>query len=314
MSTRTLTDVITNISVEPSSGFNANNPQISRAAVGLSAFRGVLVCMNGIGLLIDGGHLDTFDLSVQESDPPIPGENKNLFDGVDDGSIKLKDGAASNTQLAVPFTSSVSKTIHTITLPLSKLGVPALAAGGLPNVSVSFVEDNVGVPSGAAVGFASVRVNVDDIPTARTNITFTMDSAIDVVAGTNYWFILDGDYDADPNNCVQWHFDTVPGTSGFKFRDVLWIADTNKAPWYSMQVLEFTDVPDADLVPDGAFVQVVNQEVLTSFGLATHQCTRVLDMDKRKDTLRFKTVPVGTTVWFPVLEFLGFNARKLPVM
>lgn len=239
--------------------------------------------INFVPQLIDGAVLaDTLATTFEESDPPAVFDQNLQFDGTDDGSIKLRDGAASNIRFGIPFTTVLGKTIHSVKLQLSRLGVPAIATS-VPNVSVSIQIDAAGSPGGTALGGASRKVLATAISTTRGEITFNFDVGVDLADATIYWIVLEGDYDVSAANCIQLHFNTVAGTSGFKFFDAAWAADTNKDPWFWMEALDFTVIAGLShptilgVLPDWT----------------QGEDTLEVDLRLRKDAIRAKYVNTG---------------------
>lgn len=220
----------------------------SRAIPGLASVR---AAQGSIGAMAvsGGGGSDTLDVKLQESDPPSYLDQINAYDGTDDGSEKLRDGAGSNLLFAIPFTPSANITIYSAKLMLSRLGT--IAAG--KSVWCYIDTDSTGDPAGSAVAGAqnlpnSRKIECTNIPTSIGEQTFFFEDGIDLTASTPYWLLIDGDYTVSAANCIQVHYDTA--TSGCKYYDAAWAVMTNQNLWFRLQYLAFTDIVGA------AFAQI----------------------------------------------------------
>ena len=209
-----------------------------------------------------GGGADTCIIKFQESAGPIVSDQINGYDGADDGNEQLRDGAASNILLGVPFTPTVTGTINSVRLMLSTFGTPAIAAGGIPYVQVSIQADAAGDPSGTDIGGYSRRIPTADLATALTEVSFWFDNAVDLTAASDYWIVVAGLYDVSATDCVQFHHNTVVGTSGCKHYDAAWsAADANIDYWYEIDYLVYTDIADIAAVTftEGTILNVIDE-------------------------------------------------------
>jgi hypothetical protein len=215
----------------------------SRAIPGLAGYRAAQGSIGAMAVA-GGGGADTLDVKLQESDPPVYLDQINYYDGTDDGSEKLRDGAGSNLMFAIPFTPSANITIYSADLWLSRLGT--IAAG--ESVYVAVQGDAAGDPDGTDINGAqqfghSRRILGSSIPTSISQQRFFFEDGIDLTAATPYWLLLEGDITLSAANCVQCHYDTA--TSGCKYFDAAWAVMTNQNLWFRLQGLSFTDIVGA---------------------------------------------------------------------
>lgn len=242
----------------------------------------------GVLAVSGGGGADTLDVKLQESDPPELLDQINGYDGVDDGSIKLREGAATQVLLAIPFTPTENVTIYSAKLQLSRLGTIAADK----SVWVYIDTDAAGDPAGAAVSGAqalatSRKILCSAIATDRNEVTFFFDDGIDLTAATQYWLVVDADYTESAVNCIQVHYNTVVGTSGCKKFDAAWAAIANNDIWFRLQYLQFTDIAGAALAQ------------ITEGWLNEHDILERLElnMETVKDTVRAHYTVSGGT-WY----------------
>ena len=207
-----------------------------------------------------GGGADTLDVAIQSSPAPALHASLNLFDGTDDGSESLRDGAVSNILFGIPFTQGDQPcTIYQIKLRLSKTGAPAKAGGGTPPaVWVSIQGDAAGDPDGVNVGGSSRAVLCSAIGAGMGEYTFQFECGVDLLPLGDYWIVIDGDYDVDVANCVNVHYNTH--ASGCKFFDAAWAALGGEDIWFRMNYLIYSDV-DPAVIEGGAFPQYVEYQV-----------------------------------------------------
>lgn len=182
-----------------------------------------------------GGGSDTLDVKFQESDAPEEAEGINGYNGVDDGSRKLREGATTNVLLAIPFTPAVGLTVYQVKLMLSKLGAPT------GHVWVEIQGDSTGDPDGTAIGGVSRKVDVANIGAAIEEVSFFADCGIDLTGATAYWLVITGDYTASATDCIQVHYDTA--TSACKqYNGTVWAVTTDENFWFKLEQLIFSDV------------------------------------------------------------------------
>jgi hypothetical protein len=231
-----------------------------------------------------GGGSDTLDVKLQESDPPKLSDQINAYDGVDDGSRKLREGAATNVSIAIPFTPPVDMTIQAVDLMLSRLGT--VAAG--KSVYVAIQGDTAGDPDGTDISGAqqyghSRRILCTDIGTDIAEHRFYFEDGVDLTASTTYWIVIEGDYTASASNCIQVHFDTA--ATGCKHYDSAWAVMTNENVWFKIYYCEFTDIA-------GAVFTQITEGWLNAIDVAE----RIeFDLEGVKDTIRAHyTVSGGT--------------------
>jgi hypothetical protein len=281
---------------------NAGDVLGGKPVSGLRAVRGIQVLHTMPISDIGGAGGETLDAVLQDSLAPAWLANQNLYDGTNDGSELLRDGAASNLGLAIPFTPAISCTIYSVHLRLSRLGTPAKAAGGTPPcVHVSITPEAAGapvyVPGGAAtqVGLGSSRgVETADIATAIAEYEFLFETGVDLTAGTPYWIVIDGDYDTSAVNAIRVHYDTA--VSACAFYDAAWANLAAKNIWYRMKYCVFSNVTLAN-IEGGAFDQFTEQEAVNIMDWWNR---RELTMGEFRDTVRVKyTAGAGASVWLP---------------
>jgi hypothetical protein len=256
----------------PSAGaLAASGPGIAINASGFRSGQSLVITGEPTG----GGGSDTLAVKLQHSPPPVVSENSSGYDGTDDGSEKLRDGAASNVAFAIPFTPDDDLTIWKVKLMLSKLGTPAIAAGGIPWVLVQVRPDDSGDPDASSIA-ASFYIRTADIPEALSEVEFLFSDGFELSAATPYWLVITGNYDVDANNCIQVHYDDA--TSGCKYYDSAWAALTDKNIWVVMEDLYFEDVPTSEVpvvtftegtilneLIEGLDRQEVNMEMLNKY-------------------------------------------------
>jgi len=218
-----------------------------RPIAGLTGYRAAQASL-GAMLVASGGGSDTLDVKLQESDPPELSDQINAYDGVDDGSEKLRDGAGSNLLFAIPFTPSADITVYSVDLWLSRLGT--ITAG--ESVWVEIWDDSTGDPNaneeGAQGLTESRKILGSDIDTSIAMYNFIMEDGYDLSSGSQYWIVVNGDITVSATNCIQVHYDTA--TSGCKYYDAAWAVMTNQNVWFRLWTCVFTDITGA------AFTQI----------------------------------------------------------
>ena len=298
MSTNRLGDIV---KTEPLSGLALQATGGAGPVSGLASFRAAQLVNRVLGVT-GGGGSDTLDLKLQESDPPKLLAQINAYDGTDDGSIKLREGAATAVELGIPFTPTADITVDKIRLQLSQLG--SVAAG--KKVWVTIETDSTG-PSGTDVNGAqaygaSRKVEAADISDSIEEVEFELIDGVDLTASTTYWIIVKGDYTASATDCIQVHYNTVVGTSLCEQYDAAWGAIANYDIWYEVDYLEFTDISGA------ALTQVTE-------GWANPEDTdETLELSLKgvKDTVRlYATVSGG--VWYPTAGLALGMSGVIPV-
>jgi len=217
----------------------------SRAIPGLTLAKAAQASLGAMAVT-GGGGADTLDVKLQESDAPKLADQINGYDGVDDGSRKLRSAAATDLQIAIPFTPAVDMTIQAVDLMLSSLGT--IAAG--ESVWVEIDTDAAGDPAGAEVSGAqalteSRKVEAVTVPDSITPTRFYFEDGVDLTAATLYWIKLSGDTTLSATDCIQVHYNTVVGTSGCKKYDAAWAAIANEDVWFKLYYCEFTDIAGA---------------------------------------------------------------------
>ena len=225
-----------------------------------------------------GGGPDTLDVKFQESDPPQDADDLNIYDGVDDGSEKLRDAGASNVEFAIPFTPSVNMTVYSARIQLSRLGNPT------GSVSVALQADAAGDPSGTDL-FVSRAVNAANISTSRGEVAFFFDVGCDLTGSTQYWIVISGTYTASLTDCIQVHYDTA--TSNCKYYDAAWAVMTNQNLWFRVEYLTFTDIAG-----------LVHAQITEGFLNPMDTWERLeIPLLLRKDAMRAFYTPTGAGTW-----------------
>lgn len=263
---------------------------------------------------LGGGGSDTLNIVLQDSAKPGL-YHQNTFDGEDDGSVKLKEGAALQTAIAIPFTQSAVdyRTPIGIVLWLSKVGIPANAGGDVPSFYVDVVaDDGAGDPQGIPTYSASYRFATADISASGPTpiLVGFQGGAYEVTNGGNFWIVIRPVYDADANNCIQVHYNTVAGTSGCKVNSGGWAAIANSDIWFQLFQLTFADVSN-DVFDEGAFMPYEQDGYFTN-PLDSAQIRNV-DTRKVRDYLRLRYDISGGT-WYPFIFALGGYPYELPLI
>lgn len=259
-----------------------------------------------------GGGADTFQHILQEADAPGL-YHQNTYDNVDDGSIKLKEGAALQTEIAIPFTQSAVdyRTPIGVVLWVSKLGIPALAAGGKPSISVSIETDAAGDPSGTSVS-DSYNLATEDISGLLTGVLIGFQGGPAAVAnGGSYWVVIKPNYDASATDCIQVHYNTVVGTSACKVNSGGWAAIANQDVWFQLHQVTFTDV-DVSKLGDGGAFDPYDESVIFANTIDSAQI-RTLDTRRVKEYLRFRYDISGGN-WYPWVFAMGAYPYQLPLI
>jgi hypothetical protein len=275
---------------------NSANNVGSLVISGLNGVRSLGVAMTR-PIVTGGGGSDTMDIIFQESGDPVI-RQQNTYDGVDDGSIKLKEGAATNVALAIPFTQSGDRTAGAGVLWLSKLGTP-VRSGATPDPSIYFdiVEDDGGGDPSSTTVLESWHIPTADISAQLTAVLIGGQTwNRDLIDGDDYWLVIRANYDADPLNCIQVHFNTVAGTSGCKTNSGGWSAIANQDIWFQHYQYDFVDVPDSEIV-GGALSFAEDVYYVNSVdGLQL----RDIDLTERANYMRTRYVISGGT-WRPAV-------------
>lgn len=257
-----------------------------------------------------GGGSETFKYQLQHSDPPRL-YHQNTYDDIDDGSIKLNEGGALQTQIAIPFTQSAVdyRTPIAAAIWVSRLGVPVNSLGLPPAIEVSIYSDSGGSP-GVSLG-QSYFIGTGDISTEISGILVGFAGSFYPIAnGGSYWVVISPTYDADPNNCIQVHYNTVGGTSACKVNSGGWAAIANQDVWYQLYQLTFTDVDDA-VLDGGAFNQY--QQDVNFVNPIDGAQLRVVDARRLKDYVRFRYI-ISAGTWYPFAFTIAAYPYELPLV
>lgn len=120
---------------------------------------------------------------------------------------ELREGASTNTEVALSFTQSGARQVKRVALYLDKEGT--LAAGKLLTLRIE--TNSAGSPSGTLVNNGSSNtVDIDTaVSTTKGWVVFTFDKPVDLADATVYHFVLTGDYTASASNNVRVYSTTV---------------------------------------------------------------------------------------------------------
>jgi hypothetical protein len=182
----------------------------------------------------------TWDGKIQASPPPAetvdcqqmtPGTTENI----------LRDGAASNLELAAAFTTGAGgNTIREIKLMLKKIGT--VVSGKILTLEIQ--GDTAGDPDGTAVQTADT-VQTDDIGSSFALVTFTFKDPIDLTAATKYHAVLGGDYATSATNAIVWRSFTVASGGNLSYYDAAWAQTATEDLEIQGLELVFADVSGA---------------------------------------------------------------------
>lgn len=182
----------------------------------------------------------TWDGKIQASPPPA--ETVDMQQGVAGTTENiLRDGATSNIELAVAFTTGAGgNTILEVKLMLKKIGT--IVSGKLLTLEIQ--GDSTGDPDGTAVQTADT-VETDDIGTEFALVTFTFKDPIDLTAATAYHAVLGGDYATSATNAIVWRSKTVGSGGNMSFYDAAWAQTATEDLEIQGMELVFADVSGA---------------------------------------------------------------------
>jgi len=261
---------------------------------------------------------ELMNIYFQESDPPVM-THSNLYDGVDDGSLKLRDGANSNIYVAIPFTQDNVdyRTPIAMSVMVSRVGTPVNTASDRPpNISFSIIADVGGNPDPGLTSLGdSYKLATADISTSLQEILIGWEGInVDIAKTTQYWLVIEGEYDEDASNCIQIHYNTVVGTSDCRYYDTSWNAMASEDVWFKLFQLTFEDV-SGDEIDEGGNIPAWQSDILPVNSLDT-LTVRTLNLMQRKSYIRvryeFSNVPSG--LWFPFIIGVVGDAIDPPVL
>lgn len=182
----------------------------------------------------------TWDGKIQAAPPPSEmSEIQELTVGATENT--LRDGAASNLELAAEFTVGAgAQTVYQVKMMLKKIGT--IAAGKF--VTLAIQGDSSG-PDGTAVQTAT-PISTDDLPTSGYEfVTFTFMDPVELTAATKYHVVLGGDYATSAVNAVNWRSFTVASGGNFWYYDSSWNATaTEDAEILGIELI-FADISGA---------------------------------------------------------------------
>lgn len=126
---------------------------------------------------------------------------------------ELREGASTNTKLALKFTQGGARSIKRVSLWLDKEGT--LTAG--KKLTLTIETDSTANPSNTAVtNGTSNTVDIDtEVSTTAGWVTFTFAKPVDLSDATVYHLVLSGDYTASGTNNVRWYSKTVASGGTF---------------------------------------------------------------------------------------------------
>lgn len=214
---------------------------MSASQAGKPVSKGTFRAMQSQIAIANGGTGDTVTAKLQDSLPLADSALSNGYVAPDDGSIKLREGAATAVQIAIPFTAAKNFTLYQVKLKASQLGT--IAAGKI--ITCEIQGDAAGDPDGSAIATA-YPIEAAGVGAAIEDLIFTFPIGAECLIGTDYWVVLGGDYAFSAANCIQIHKNTVVGTGADKQFDAAWVtAGANNDIWFNLYELVFTDVVGA---------------------------------------------------------------------
>lgn len=187
--------ILTPVSIAAATAGGSQDGSVSRL-VGPARF--TLTSLN------TAGTNPTLAIKLQGSEAPARGLEYTTLGTT---ATELREGASTNTEIALKFTQSGTRQIKRVALYLDKEGT--LAAG--KKLTLRIETDNTSNPSGTAVNNAvSATVDIDTaVSTTAGWVPFTFTNPIDLTAATVYHFVLQGDYTASGSNNVRVYSKTV---------------------------------------------------------------------------------------------------------
>lgn len=188
------------------------------------------------------------DVKFQSSSPLERGSLNQIIAGAIDAA--LRDGAASNLEIAASFAQSGARQAKHIFLMLKRNGT--VAAGKVLNVELQ--ADSAGDPSGTALA-TSLSVAADLIPVTYGWVMFTLATPLDLADGSAYHVVLTGDYDASATDNVSWRANSVASGGNMSFFDAAWAQTATSDLEAYVEQFNFADVPN------GAFPQLISTGV-----------------------------------------------------
>lgn len=186
----------------------------------------------------------TLDVKMQDSDVTSKGyDNTTGAASVDND---LRDGTASNIELGLQFSQSGARQIKSVWLNLKKKGT--ITTGKV--VTVQIHGDSGGEkPDDTLVhADATATVETDDIAATYGLVEFELTRPVDLADSTEYWIVLEGDYDVSSSNCISLATTTVASGGNFNWHDADWdstMVTTKKGVAYTEQY-NFGDITDGD--------------------------------------------------------------------
>lgn len=128
-----------------------------------------------------------------------------------DANFVLRFSTSNGVKLAQSFTPSVTAPVGRVSLKLKKTNAPT------GNIWVSIQSNSGGNPSGAIIS-QSVNVDVSTLSTSFGTINFDFLGGTQLVAGTLYWIVLEGDYAFSPSVYAEWATKAVGVYSGGEWK------------------------------------------------------------------------------------------------
>jgi len=139
----------------------------------------------------------------------------------------LRDGVASNIMLAVDITTpaGAATKVKAVRTRLRQLGTPA---GHTNGIWFTIEGDAAGAPDGVPIG-TSRYINPDTFPITGAAggewVDVIFDTAVSLLAGTTYWFVMQGDYTESAVNAIAWQTEAVLAPAQrCQYYDAAWAA------------------------------------------------------------------------------------------
>lgn len=197
----------------------------------------------------------------------------------------LCSGETTNVKLTAHWYQSLSSTVRYISLRLKRNGT--IATGKY--VQIRLCEDNNGAPGNTLA--VSSRILCSAITASYSLIQFTLSSEVNVITGTTYHILLEGNYTASATNNISWRSKTVTsGGNMHTYNGTTWSATTTKDLEVCAEIPVIID--ESYQANDGINAAIANQSII-----ATTRTADVKDASTNNTLLILEGAHAGTTYY-----------------
>lgn len=227
-------------------------------------------------------------VKLQESDEIEEGGKYDTETSL--GDTILRSASNTNIKLGARFTQSGARQVKKIILQLKRTGT--ITAG---KVLTAKIYTESGDEPSVLLG-TSGNVLCSSIGTDYESVEFEFAVPVDLADATDYFVVLEGDYDVSGSNCISWETDTVVSGGNFIHYTTAWQAATaTKSFLFANWEYEFADITS------GGFTKVENEA-------ATEDIT--LNIDNMKAYIRAVSTGASSNTGATCLVMIG--AQKYP--